>query len=459
LQTNRPKPWEHKLGAQAWDLWSLLNVLDDHAALIPYEAKTAEKPDPTTNLTKKPRLFPKPRTKAGPTSLNKPRARLVQSTTTITMEGGVRRKVEGDATEQDFLKKLMERIERLEMENRALRSVTGVRTQSLVLEPTAPAWKTLYRLDDGRVSLSEPWATFDSDRSRTTLNIKMPLADPGRWLEKQEQEGIAFVVFKDYSTTVTHKPGASDVHDNIMPAPVPEGESIRLISEPMIKAFKAYAKIHSELIAHFPDLDPTEEIHAPYRFWYHCRSNDPLRPLPPEHKELMELVTDWIEANYGEIYRNADERLSLGLVSEDLLDYLVRPGDVLVTKSEDRFVGYMASSWTKPTPMSPRANTGHDDVVSLSRSVDCWHWEYDGVFYRKHSSMQIELKLPKSMNEVQIHKLNVFPLRYTNASIQARLKADLGKRGNMQWSCRGQKLVEYLDESHDHSGIVRTISY
>jgi hypothetical protein len=362
--------------------------------------------------------------------------------------------------EQDFVKKLMDKIRRLETENFGLRNVTGDRSNTLALQAIAPTWKILYRLDDGRVSLSEPWATFDVSKKNTiSLHIENPLANPARWLEKQED--LAFVVYKDYTTMVAYKPETGEaVASDIMPVPIPGKESVKLISERMIEAFEAFMKVQTGLLAHFSDLDPKSEILAPYRFWYHCRSTDPFAPLESEHKELLGILTKWIEDNYGEIYRHSDENLSQGLVSEDLLDYLVRPGDILITKNEHRFVGYMASSWTKPGPkLASATDRGDEQRRTFSRTVECWQWAYDGAFYRKSSSLQIKLELSESAKEVEVHKLSVFPLRYAKASVQAKLKAELVKRGQTQWSCRGQKLIEYLDESHDHSGIVSTISF
>lgn len=354
------------------------------------------------------------------------------------------------------IKRLLERLERLEEENRTLREHTGHDVETTPHIPISPTWKTLYRLVDGRVSLSEPLVEYaENDKSKTKLHIDMPLANPSRWLEKQE--GLAFVVYKDYLTATS---GSAELtnpskEDDIMKPAESNTESIKLISEPMKEAFKAFVKQQPEFSTHFPDLNVDGEIAAPYRFWYHYRGKDSLQTLDENNQVLMELLTKSIEAGWGPTYQRVDEELSQGRVSKELLDYLVRPGDVLIERKEGRFEAYMALSWTKTASRSSSDEVKQEETsAKLYRSVECWSWAFDGGFYQKTSRLTIALDIPKSELNVDIHKLDVFPLRYAKPEMQSKLKLGLENRGIIQWSCRKQKLVEYLDDDHDHSGIV-----
>lgn len=133
----------------------------------------------------------------------------------------------------------------------------------------------------------------------------------------------------------------------------------------------------------------------------------------------------------------------------------MRPGDVLIVRKDRQFEACMASSWTKiKTKTSIEEVKQNDPAKRLFRYMVCWNWSFDRCFYQEMAEMTIKLGIPQSGDKVDIHTLNIPPLRYARADMQSSLNADLDNKGRIQWSCRRQILVEYLDDGHDDSGIV-----
>ncbi|KAE8452952.1 hypothetical protein EG329_012139 [Mollisiaceae sp. DMI_Dod_QoI] len=335
---------------------------------------------------------------------------------------------------EDLLKELIRKIEKLEVENRFLRTL-GPEPEKALSQPEAktPRWQTFYRLDDLGVSLSEPsWVVAEGQQM--SLKAEQPLKDPANWLEKRPD--IAFVIYRDYSTdTMKEKAPSEKAGAEIMSPPVPTKESIKLTSEGMLKALEKFMELEPNFNKQFPGFDYKKEIQAPYLFWYYGRSIyvRVLSQLSLDHQGLMKLLAQWIEANYGQEYKHADARISEGFITQKYMTYLVKPGDILVSLMNGRPVGHIATTWAKTH--KPKEDGPKQWIVSG------WFFdiESDGSFKQRNHEIEIEMPSKEPDEEVRIRDLEAFPLKYASDEVQAMLK----KRGETFWSCRFKKFVAY----------------
>ena len=359
----------------------------------------------------------------------------------------------------DILGQLKARIGLLEQENFGLRELVKNPSVDLKLGlPQSPRWQVLYRLSDA-VYLGEPTWIVGHDKILSLCGA-LPLADPAQYFQRHKE--IAFVVYKTYSALPVSGPRAQAIlEEEVLPPPRPEYESLRLISDDMVEAFDNLSRKQTDFKQKFPDFDPEAEILAPYLFWYYYRSScsQTLQELSPPHLDLMKLLAQWIDTQYGQTYIDADARLSQGFTNRRLMTYLVRPGDVLISRGRHGHkLAYMATSWAADdnAGRSTDEERGKGWSAAIMNSlksakdpwvwkVQCWSYGFDGTFYKKASQLDIKLRIEDPDGEVDMKDLNILPLRFASEE----LKRELTKRGEIFWSCRRKRFVSYHVEGTD----------
>jgi hypothetical protein len=155
------------------------------------------------------------------------------------------------------------------------------------------------------------------------------------------------------------------------------------------------------------------------------------------------------------MYDRVNEQLSRKVVSYETMPFLVKPGDVLVSKDFGKWRAHVATSWPfnphpdrKPlvfqeTTWAPISTSSKSIITSSTWTVHVWSYKYDGRFYRSKNRLDIDLKAGSMQEEVKMEELNTVPLKYANKEAEPLLK----KRGESFWSCRNRRLVSYIDES------------
>lgn len=334
---------------------------------------------------------------------------------------------------------MAQRVAQLEEENRKLKA--NLKPQTPVITWQLQVFHMIK--DDPSTYLSEPSWTGDS-RDRLALRGHSLISDPKSYLDRRPD--IAFVVYKFYNPehqNAAVKKARADASE--LPIPEPAGEEIRLLSKSMVSAMEAFCKAQPDFSQFFPKMD-VQTIPSPYLFWYHYRNNETKDSLPTESKILMNLLRGWIESSYGALYSTVEEEFSEGCVSSSTMPFLVRPGDVLVSKQGRTYEGYIASSWaqkTKETSNSERADEMKE--ISETWTVEVWSYKYDGRFYRHLSRIDIALKYNAKCARVNINALNAFPLKYAEEGVKGLLE----RRGQAMWNCRVRNLVSYEDDKDD----------
>jgi hypothetical protein len=339
---------------------------------------------------------------------------------------------------------LLNRIASLEAENISLKAQEIVaREQTLNFILTDDDTTLMAYLDEPN------WVI--GPKEEIILTAHFPITDINGFL--RQKHDIAFVVAKYYSP----KDQEAEVQSasrakQALPRPKPSNEVLIFHSKEMIDAAEEFFARRPNFAEEFPNFNIRGHIPAPYLFWYHYRGPNAMRDLTPVHERLMRLVATWIEDNYGGKYDLVDKQLDRGVISQDTVPFLFKPGDVIVWEKRGELHAAIAQSWLKQISASRLSwekkerdwsKASLDQKKTLVKwKVESWRYEYDGKFLHKKQSLEIECSAASTDEEISISKLNAYPLKHA----PPKLKATLENRGKTFWSCRHQNLVSYEDE-------------
>lgn len=372
-------------------------------------------------------------------------------------------------------------------------------------DQTPSRYQILYRIlreapgasrDKLEKALSQPF--FDppecitGQRNARLLRSTIPLENFDLYLE--QNKNISFIVYRTYvePSMKTEANKRTDPGSNATPPKV--DESIRPISKDLIFALETVLKSRDEFADILQTFKATSEVHAPYLFLYHLRNDlaaisSHLNPLA---REQLKLLLDCIMEYHGSKYATADGLISQGKISPDYIDYLFRPGDVLIQRGQDHYQGWVASSWPRlgyvdrftrreakrleqgtPIPLygSKEASKkmGHDMVQVQYWAIKAWHWDFDGNFQRRTETLHFTVLVEDDQkgrvananfhdhshtkdnashtesNNINIHELRVFPLRFGAPEVVDKLR----RRGKTFWKCRHRQFVSYQENEKD----------
>lgn len=438
-------PAEQKLGSEQLKL-----DRPDYFERVPVPIPLANDPGPGPNYMSH-RNFanrmtdqPQPRT-LGESSRTEMNGSNLQSDTPGSVSGS-------QPTVDGSLIQLMGRLATLETENRDLK----------VANRSVARSETVYFIQVDRRSqvpylafLDEPtWAVGPG--GETVLKSHFGIHDINGFL--RQKNDVAFVINKYYDLAQQDQEVRAAVRDKrALPRAECSRETIRFQSFEMIQAAEEFFNQQPNFTEEFPGLNISNGIGAPYLFWYYYRSKNALEGLSPTSLESMKLLTSWIEENYGELYDLVEDQLERGVVSAKTIEFLVKPGDVVVWTEKRDLTAAVAESWPliKKVPQSRQGfsldsrrddwGTKHKDDEAIPQwksSVKCWQYGFDGSFFRRARPLEITFKAENQEEEVPITKLSAYPLQYAPEEWKETLEA----RGKMSWSCRHQRIASYEDD-------------
>lgn len=365
--------------------------------------------------------------------------------------------LENDTTSSSTTKhqELMHRIASLERENKRLKTSQMVPSRVQVLHYIQEFESDAHRM----VYLDEPsWSI--GPKGEVSLSARFPITDVSGFLGQHPE--IAFVVAASYAPQKQTSEVIRAVRaKRVLPCPKPTSETIKLRSPDLIDAVDSFLAQQPTMSTDFPWFNDKGEIPAPYLFWYHHRSPTALDLMSAPHRKIMSLLTSWIEEHYAEIYNRVNDTLNRGVVTENTMPFLVKPGDVLVWKEKAELNAVIAKGWTCqkcPTAGTQKAvekERGRKQEKTASKTtewtVDSWRFAFDGKFDRTKHSVDIVLSSDDPDEEIPINELNVYPLDYA----PAQFKLILERRGRSFWRCRNQYLVSYEDHHSAQSNAER----
>jgi len=362
---------------------------------------------------------------------------------------------------------------------------------------SAPVLKTrpthrhviLYRIDEYILSgpfLDAPeW--IDHGDGQGTLHCKVPIQNFELYLEKNKD--IAFIVFKTYATQNLAPDDEWQKDDHLV---VTTKECIKPISRELVKAVGLLLRSEDEYADLWHSFEMTQELHAPYLFAFGQRGYpESLREATSQaFQEQLTLLWNYILQKHGDEYRTVSQLLSTSKITSDYLQYLFRPGDILVQRKADSFVGWVSKSRVKlvstehtsweevrgkectssriplyaPDKMSKEM--ANEKVWVQKWMIPAWHWGFDGNFQRNESDLTFstitehipsvgrstkhasgpEAEVAASTPEfIPIEDLEVFPYQYAPQQVRQQLR----RRGQAFWKCRNRKLVSYRECTKD----------
>jgi hypothetical protein len=321
------------------------------------------------------------------------------------------------------------------------------------------------------------------------LRCKIPLQNFDLFLEQNKD--ISFIVYR------THIPSARDLtmklrntNDQELQSPAPVEESIRPVSKDLVYALETILESREEYAEMLQKFRGTSELHAPYLFMYHHRSIlDELRcSLDEPASDQLTLFSEYVIQNHGSTYASADSLISQSKISPAYVDYLFKPGDTLLSRYENGYRGWVASSWALKTHTERISRTTAEakkrgapaslygshaaskgmasDIVLLHHfTIQAWHWDFDGNFQRQSELLKFSIQAEEKPNRlgkevesssymglsdetnniekdgVPVVELNVFPMRFASPEAIETLR----QRGKTFWKCRIRRYVSYSE--------------
>ena len=229
-------------------------------------------------------------------------------------------------------------------------------------------------------------------------------------------------------------------------------ESIHLTSPDLIKAVKNANSHILKLFdgqAHTAMMDTETELPAPYLpfFQYRpileiCNTNISQGP-----RRGWRLLWQYVFENYGDKYMQVDRCLKSGTISRPYIKYLIKFGDILLSKASGQLRGYRAVSKgcleSDGSEKSQQAGKkpSEDEHNLQTYKVYTEAWEFDGNF-QKHCQ-EIFFTIPGGHSEVvSIRDLEVVPIQYAEPQLVVHLK----DRGVQFWESRSKRYISYRSQ-------------
>ncbi|KAJ4268901.1 hypothetical protein NW762_002972 [Fusarium torreyae] len=322
-----------------------------------------------------------------------------------------------------LLQVLVERVKELEEENTELRQ--GAYDTSAIGTDLPAHVQYFYCLereeinDSGEVEksrlvcLSPPeWGVFGD---ALDLKGRFPIANPEDFAE---EHGAVLIIYMYYY--------AEHQYDSVtaarrakLPLPEPEAawQDVILASEEMADAVKAFFEQYNYFNEEFP-------------------------------------VT-----NFAPLYSKIEDQFKRGKASRETIEFLIRPGDILVSKKNGMSKGRLAtgipSRRKREKDGAVRRKTFEKKVdrpSKIGEQTDEHSWAvktrsygYDGGFFRIDKELTLDFPTVYKGGEVEISDLSVIPLSYARPEVKEKLL----HRGKRFWKLRNKQLVSYEGCSSD----------
>lgn len=321
-----------------------------------------------------------------------------------------------------------------------------------------------------------------------TLRCKVPINNFDLFLEKNKD--IAFIVFKTYAAPHVEPSRTATERDDIHQITI--SESIKPVTKELVEAFRVLLGSQDRYADLWQQFKATSELRAPYLFVFHQRGyTDTLSDTAKQSsQEQLALFWNYVIQTHGDEYSTADASLASGKITSDTVKYLFKPGDILVQRKADFYLGWVAKSWaihakthvttrennratmktTSEIPLygteKPSQGMDNERVWVQTWKIPAWCWDFDGSFQRKHQELSFSIvtendpgpgpgtiyeskarteDVSSTPEDIPISGLEVFPIRYAPQEVVQQLR----RRGKAFWKCRNRKLVSYEDRAND----------
>lgn len=252
------------------------------------------------------------------------------------------------------------------------------------------------------------------------------------------EDDVAFIIVRETycskgALSLSHTPLSEVWYENIWLKSMPLRSALTstaccYINNPSRSQYETTTTNKTSLVA-------TREIDSPYLFLYHHR--DRLGEYTANHPDALSHIRALLNyANdvYGADYREADELLSKGLVTNRHLIKLFVPNELVFTYTDGEPTAYVVRQW-------PTKNKDG------SLRLECWSWKSNGSKFVRHTTFLRVATTIFDEEQIEIQRLHVSPLIYQSPETRSNLEL----RGEKHWSLGSQKYVSYTgwNTSHD----------
>ncbi|KAK8849096.1 P-loop containing nucleoside triphosphate hydrolase protein [Apiospora arundinis] len=333
----------------------------------------------------------------------------------------------------NIIKSLLERIEKLEADNVSLRDIIKQSDSDDPVTKLPNGWKKVHLVGE-RTFLDEPSWQPEED-GKLTLKGHEPLLDEDAYLKRHPE--IAFLVVLDYGWNPKQNSESDQENKGGSSSVAPTKESIRMTTRPMQRAYDCF--LDKTRMRETQNRWSPYTVDAPYLFWYFARPEHVgvLSEMSDDQVELIRLLGEYIEESQAGIYDQVTNRLERGLIRTDQLEFLFRPGSILVMLSNGLPRGRLVLDFAEHITIQG------DKFKSVE--VRTWAIQVDEHFRREDMHCTVSKSLEEEdAREVKITSLEAYPLSFADE----HLVLSLEKRAALFWQCRSHRLVQYVQDLH-----------
>lgn len=292
----------------------------------------------------------------------------------------------------------------------------------------------------------------DDQKAGKQLRSSLPLRDVSSYISKNPD--VSFIVYRDYD-------GGADAEDgDESPLVTHYQELVSVCARDLATAVISLLESKSEYSSFLSTFRTRQLVPAPYLFFYHSRPtiNDFVKSLSGPSQRQMSLLIDYITQQYGEEYETADSLLRRSRISLPYVQYMFKPGDILVAGSKNKIQAFVSKSWPSNSVVKEvynrqgviDSNVGSGKGKSKkhwrkvqSWPIDVWSWSFNGAFSKSHITINIQLELG-DVEEKDIADFDLRPLSYLSESQSQHLRT----QGEILWRCRFRRLISYSEEAN-----------
>lgn len=289
---------------------------------------------------------------------------------------------------------------------------------------------------------------YDNEEPSVTLRGDVPIPDLHSYLSRHPE--IVFVVFKNYDTDtiIGGIREALEQYDETQPPQKVEhtGESLMVVSGNTWRGIRSmFQKLGSDQTPQV-NIELLRELEAPYLWVFHHRDalNGVAKSSTAVIRNVWALILYYVDAAYGTEHHNVRKMMQDGRVTRRHIEYLFKPGDVVVCGGDASRTAYEIKEVQTTSPLGGmQGSQVYDFPISRPKkqtevSIETWHWDFDGLFKKITKGLHLQLNGPLDL-EIPIASLDIFPIRFSESRIIKRIK----HRGLELWKSRHCRYVSY----------------
>lgn len=300
--------------------------------------------------------------------------------------------------------------------------------------------QVIYRVKEketnDRLYFDQPQCLRNDGSSKMSVVGNRPVSDLSLYLAKNPE--VSFIVYRDYTPPLSRNEHFLD--DNLEDA-----HQLEHTHETLVPVTKELSNAVSSFLKQFDgsatDIKGKVTLFAPYVAVYHNRGHaleSFLASLRQRQQNQLQSLLDYVVSQYSQEWALVDDMIKRRKITSEYIEYLFKPGDVVVHGRLHNVRGYLCRLWPKKT-CHPKTNRGPTKTVY---TINVSHWEFDKEFIQRNTQLDLTFK-HSDVSEMSIADLNDRPLRLMNSTMQQMLR-DRGKR---IWTCRTRCLVSYHEDA------------